>query len=176
MAVRTYNTNMKRSCYAHMSYIDRSYTSEKQLRKCTRHIVFSQKTSPQIVRGWHDKMNQAPRAFCSFLYCLCVWRGIATLPSFLLIRHHFILADFTKLQTKLLATTDYKKSLFFQRLKCCCLLSTFFFLCTTTMLWILSSLLLYILCVQMPEIWAYKLDTQPVFSDRPKLKLIIVQL
>ena len=127
MAVRTYNTNMKRSRYAHMSYIDRSYTSEKQLRKCTRHIVFSQKTSPQIVRGWHDKMNQAPRAFCSFLYCLCVWRGIATLPSFLLIRHHFILADFTKLQTKLLATTDYKKSLFFQRLKCCCLLSTFFF-------------------------------------------------
>ena len=117
MAVRTYNTNMKRSCYAHMSYIDRSYTSEKQLRKCTRHIVFSQKTSPQIVRGWHDKMNQAPRAFCSFLYCLCVWRGIATLPSFLLIRHHFILADFTKLQTKLLATTDYKKSLFFSKAK-----------------------------------------------------------
>ena len=106
-----------------MSYID---PSEKQLRKCTQHIVFSRKTSPQIVRGWHDKMNQAPRAFCSFLYCLCVWRGIATLPSFLLIRHHFILADFTKLQTKLLATTDYKKSLFFQRLKCCCLLSTFF--------------------------------------------------
>ena len=113
MAVRTYNTNMKRSRYVHMSYIDRSYTSEKQLRKCTRHIVFSQKTSPQIVRGWHDKMNQAPRAFCSFLYCLCVWRGIATLPSFLLIRHHFILADFTKLQTKLLATTDYKKNPFF---------------------------------------------------------------
>ena len=176
MAVRTYNTNMKRSCYAHMSYIDRSYTSEKQLRKCTRHIVFSQKTSPQIVRGWHDKMNQAPRAFCSFLYCLCVWRGIATLPSFLLIRHHFILADFTKLQTKLLATTDYKKSLFFSKAKMLLFAFDLFFLCTTTMLWILSSLLLYILCVQMPEIWAYKLDTQPVFSDRPKLKLIIVQL
>ena len=168
---------MKHSCYAHMSYIDRSYTSEKQLRKCTRHIVFSQKTSPQIVRGWHDKMNQAPRAFCSFLYCLCVWRGIATLPSFLLIRHHFILADFTKLQTKLLATTDYKKSLFFSKAKMLLFaFDLFFFLCTTTMLWILSSLLLYILCVQMPEIWAYKLDTQPVFSDRPKLKLIIVQL
>ena len=163
-----------RSCYAHMSYyID---PSEKQLQKCTRHIVFSQKTSPQIVRGWHDKMNQAPRAFCSFLYCLCVWRGIATLPSFLLIRHHFILADFTKLQTKLLATTDYKKSLFFSKAKMLLFAFDLFFLCTTTMLWILSSLLLHILCVQMPEIWAYKLDTQPVFSDRPKLKLIIVQL
>ena len=86
MAVRTYNTNMKRSRYVHMSYIDRSYTSEKQLRKCTRHIVFSQKTSPQIVRGWHDKMNQAPRAFCSFLYCLwlCVawYSNITIIPSY----------------------------------------------------------------------------------------------
>ena len=77
---------MKRLRYAHMSYIDRSYTSEKQLRKCTRHIVFSQKTSPQIVRGWHDKMNQAPRAFCSFLYCLwlCVawYSNITIIPSY----------------------------------------------------------------------------------------------
>ena len=155
MAVRTYNTNMKRSRYVHMSYIDRSYTSEKQLRKCTRHIVFSQKTSPQIVRGWHDKMNQAPRAFCSFLYCLCVWRGIATLPSFLLIRHHFILADFTKLQTKLLATTDYKKNpFFFQRLKWCCLLQTFFFLSTIyyDVVNIVIIAAVHFVCLQIPEI------------------------
>ena len=120
-----------------------------------------------------------PRELSARFYTVsgCVWRGIATLPSFLLIRHHFILADFTKLQTKLLATTDYKKSLFFSKAKMLLFaFDLFFSLYYYDVVNIVIIAAVHFVCLQIPEIWDYKLDTQPVFSDRPKLKLIIVQL